>query len=207
MGRQEGTSLLRWFSVVNKCDYHMDPKGMIKLVFLVHPSGHSSIVITLLGYLGSERMGSIGVSWFSRMCILMGCVCSLSFTKVVLHGLQVWEFPRCFSQRQRCWGYESDFTQDFGHCAMPFPSLYTQVLEITTLGYDKRNIGVHPIRESMLVWHNSWFGFVFRLGCVKGNSEDIHDRLHALNESVQRQLKEADRRYMELYERHERDKE
>ena len=39
------------------------------------------------------------------------------------------------------------------------------------------------------------------------NVENIHDRVHALNESVQRQLEEADRRYMELYELHEKDKE
>ena len=37
--------------------------------------------------------------------------------------------------------------------------------------------------------------------------EDIHDRVHALNESMQKQLEEVDRRYMELYEWHERDKE
>ena len=36
--------------------------------------------------------------------------------------------------------------------------------------------------------------------------ESIHDQVHALNESVQRQLEEGDRRYMKLYERHERDK-
>ena len=29
--------------------------------------------------------------------------------------------------------------------------------------------------------------------------ESIRDQVHALNESVQRQLEEADRRYMELY--------
>ena len=39
------------------------------------------------------------------------------------------------------------------------------------------------------------------------NADDIHNRVHALNKSVQRQLKDANRRYMELYEWHERDKE
>ena len=37
--------------------------------------------------------------------------------------------------------------------------------------------------------------------------EDIRDRVHALNESMQKQLEKANRRYMELYERHEKDKE
>ena len=36
---------------------------------------------------------------------------------------------------------------------------------------------------------------------------DIRDQVYALNESVQKQLKEADRRYMELHERHEKEKE
>ena len=35
--------------------------------------------------------------------------------------------------------------------------------------------------------------------------EEIHDRVHALNESVQRQLKEPDRSYIE--QRHEKEKE
>ena len=39
------------------------------------------------------------------------------------------------------------------------------------------------------------------------DAEDIRDQVHTLNELVQRQLKEADKRYMELYERHEKDKE
>ena len=39
------------------------------------------------------------------------------------------------------------------------------------------------------------------------DAEDTRNQVHALNESVQRQLEEANRRYMELYERHERDKE
>ena len=46
-----------------------------------------------------------------------------------------------------------------------------------------------------------------RAGTVGIDIKDIGDRVHALNESVQRQLEEADRRYMELYEHHERDKE
>ena len=32
------------------------------------------------------------------------------------------------------------------------------------------------------------------------DANDIHDQVHALNESVQRQLEEPDRRYMELYQ-------
>ena len=35
--------------------------------------------------------------------------------------------------------------------------------------------------------------------------EFICDQVHVLNESVQRQFEETDRRYMELYQRHERD--
>ena len=53
---------------------------------------------------------------------------------------------------------------------------------------------------------------LYFLGSVSGagpagtDMEFIHDQVHALNKSVQRQLEEANRRYMELYERHERDK-
>ena len=39
------------------------------------------------------------------------------------------------------------------------------------------------------------------------DTEDICGQVYALNESVQRQLEQADRRYIELYERHERNKE
>ena len=49
--------------------------------------------------------------------------------------------------------------------------------------------------------------FVFGAGPAGTDAEDIRDHVHALDELVQRQLKEADMRYMELYERHERDKE
>ena len=42
---------------------------------------------------------------------------------------------------------------------------------------------------------------------VEIDMKDIRDQVYILNESVQRQLEEADRRYMELYERHKRDKE
>ena len=37
--------------------------------------------------------------------------------------------------------------------------------------------------------------------------EDIYDQVHTLNELVQTQLEEANRRYLELEERHEREKE
>ena len=37
--------------------------------------------------------------------------------------------------------------------------------------------------------------------------EDIRDQVYALNESVQRQLKEADRKYMELQDQHKKEKE
>ena len=45
-------------------------------------------------------------------------------------------------------------------------------------------------------------GSVSRAGPVGTDPEFIRDQVHALNELVQRQLKEADRRYMELYECH-----
>ena len=48
--------------------------------------------------------------------------------------------------------------------------------------------------------------FVSRAGPARTDLESIRDQVHALNESVQRQLEEADWRYMELYECHERDK-
>ena len=50
-------------------------------------------------------------------------------------------------------------------------------------------------------------GFVSRAGPAGTNVEDIHDRVHALNESVQSQLEEANRRYMDLQEQHKKDKE
>ena len=47
---------------------------------------------------------------------------------------------------------------------------------------------------------------MFRAGPAGIDPESIRDQVHALNESVQRQLEEANRRYMELYEFHKRDK-
>ena len=41
-------------------------------------------------------------------------------------------------------------------------------------------------------------GFVSGVGPAGTEVEDIHDRVHTLNESVQRQLEEAVRRCMEL---------
>ena len=41
---------------------------------------------------------------------------------------------------------------------------------------------------------------LFEAGLVRIDVEDILDWVHALNESVQKQLEELDRRYMELYE-------
>ena len=50
-------------------------------------------------------------------------------------------------------------------------------------------------------------GSISGAGPVGTDVEDIRDQVHALNESVQRQLEEVDQRYMELYECHERNKE
>ena len=47
---------------------------------------------------------------------------------------------------------------------------------------------------------------VFGAGPAGTDSESIRDRIHALNESIKKQLEEADWRYMELYKCHERDK-
>ena len=44
-------------------------------------------------------------------------------------------------------------------------------------------------------------------GPASADVEDIHDLVHALNESVQRQLEEVERRYMELKEQHPKEKE
>ena len=46
-----------------------------------------------------------------------------------------------------------------------------------------------------------------RVGPNSTDVEDIRDRVHALNESVQRQLEEADKRYIELQEWHKKEKE
>ena len=48
---------------------------------------------------------------------------------------------------------------------------------------------------------------VFGAGPVGTDVEDIRDQVHALNELVQKQHEEANRRYIELYERHEKEKE
>ena len=47
---------------------------------------------------------------------------------------------------------------------------------------------------------------VSKVGAVETDAKDIRGQVYALNESVQRQLEEADRRYMELYECHKKDK-
>ena len=49
-------------------------------------------------------------------------------------------------------------------------------------------------------------GSVSRVGPVGTDLKPIRDHVHALNESAQRQLDEADRKYIELYECHKRDK-
>ena len=49
--------------------------------------------------------------------------------------------------------------------------------------------------------------FVFGAGLTITDMEDIHNQVHAMNESVHKQLKKADRRYMELHKRHEKEKE
>ena len=43
-------------------------------------------------------------------------------------------------------------------------------------------------------------------GPASTDVEDIRDQVYALNESVQRQLEEADRRYMKLQEQHKKEK-
>ena len=48
---------------------------------------------------------------------------------------------------------------------------------------------------------------MFGAGPTETDAEGIRDQVYALNESVQRQLEEANMRYMELYKQHERDKE
>ena len=45
------------------------------------------------------------------------------------------------------------------------------------------------------------------VGLAKTDVEDIRDRVHAVNELMQQQLEEADKRYMLLYEQYKRDKE
>ena len=50
-------------------------------------------------------------------------------------------------------------------------------------------------------------GSVFKARFVRINAENIRGQVHALNESVQRQLEEANKRYMELYVCYKRDKE
>ena len=47
--------------------------------------------------------------------------------------------------------------------------------------------------------------FVPGAGPAGTNSESIRDQVYALNELVQRQLEEVDKRYMELYQCHKRD--
>ena len=50
-------------------------------------------------------------------------------------------------------------------------------------------------------------GFVFGARPARNYTEDIRDWVHALNESMQRQLEEADKRHMEMNQQHKRDKE
>ena len=50
-------------------------------------------------------------------------------------------------------------------------------------------------------------GFMSRARLAGTNAEDICDQVHALSKSAQRQFKEADRKYMELYYHRGRDKE
>ena len=50
-------------------------------------------------------------------------------------------------------------------------------------------------------------GSLSRAGPTGTDVEDIRDWVHALNESVQRKLEKANRRYIELQEWHEKDKE
>ena len=56
-------------------------------------------------------------------------------------------------------------------------------------------------------YSKSYFsGSVSGVGPAETDSKSIRDQVHRKNDSVQRQLEEADTRYIELYERHERDK-
>ena len=48
-------------------------------------------------------------------------------------------------------------------------------------------------------------GSIYGAKLTGTDSESIHDQIHALNELVQTQLEEADKRYMELCQHHERD--
>ena len=47
MDRQEGTPLLTWFLVVNKCNHYKDQREMIRLVFPAHPPRCSTTVLTV----------------------------------------------------------------------------------------------------------------------------------------------------------------
>ena len=55
-----------------------------------------------------------------------------------------------------------------------------------------------------MLWGLLTVGHILHAGL---DVKDIRDRVYALNEFMQRQLEEANRRYMELYEWHENDKE
>ena len=50
-------------------------------------------------------------------------------------------------------------------------------------------------------------GSMSRVGLTGTDADDIRDWVYALNKLVQRQLEEVDRRYMELYQRHKKEKE
>ena len=55
--------------------------------------------------------------------------------------------------------------------------------------------------------YNRSYSPTSEVGPARTNMEDLCDRVNALNESVQKQLEEAYRRYMELHERHEKENE
>ena len=65
--------------------------------------------------------------------------------------------------------------------------------------------------KGQIYWMGISYSRSYSPGSVSGagpagiDPKAICDQIHALNELVQRQLKEVDRRYMELYQRHERD--
>ena len=70
-----------------------------------------------------------------------------------------------------------------------------------------------PALQGEIYWMDTSYsrsyspGSMSRARLARTNTEDIRNQVHALTELVQRQFEEADRRYMELNERHKRDKE
>ena len=70
-----------------------------------------------------------------------------------------------------------------------------------------------PALQGGIYWMDTSYSRSYSLGSMsrarlaRTNTEDIRNQVHALTELVQRQFEEADKRYIELNERHKRDKE